>query len=105
VGWKEYFNGNPAAFKFNEIERAADYVILITLDRGESNNFYLKITNEDIKWGNDKTNINWVLDNGKWTTLFNDGNNNGQTFILSEIIQCRKRQCRRKKLKYNFILF
>jgi hypothetical protein len=77
VGWKEYSNGElhgRPPFKFKEIERTADYVILFTLDRGESNNFYLKITNEDIKLGYDKTNINGVLDNGKWT-LFN-GNQN-----------------------------
>jgi hypothetical protein len=78
VGWKEYFDGvvsgNPKISTFKEVERGSDYVILFTTDRGESYNFYLKITNVDIKWGNDKTHIDWLLDNGKWT-LFNFKNN------------------------------
>lgn len=80
VGWKEYHNnvvhGSYNESTFNEIERAADYVILFTTNRGEANNFYLKITNVDIKWGFNKTNMNFLLNNGNWTMLNNknDGN-------------------------------
>jgi hypothetical protein len=81
VGWKEYHNdvvhGSYNESTFNEVERAADYVILFTTNRGDANNFYLKITNVDIKWGYNRTNMNFLLNNGKWTMLNNknDGNN------------------------------
>lgn len=59
--WIEYHNGN-SIYDFQLVSQNGSHVILFDPERS----IYLKLTNEDLKWGLSRDDINWFLANGKW---------------------------------------